>query len=410
MRFSWFVFFMLVSSLAFAIPTGNLVFIRDGGVYVGTPNAYPKLVQKSARSSFVSLSPDGRSLVFFNQTDSKVAPLQGYISRFPFDSSAPLTLPVSEFPLESLSFSPDSSSLFVTGLSTGWRLEIPEYKALLGAPNPKATPLKFAPLSSATNGSLVAFVVGSEVRVMNKNKERMIFTPLKPEVLLEQANVVSQNLPALKEMLGSVEPPTLNNWNSGAVGLRPDGNVLYFANNLGTGFDGNGNTRFVFFAVQLSTQRIRLLSKLGVFFGTLPSRILFSPDGAKFAFYNQRNLDPKTWTKSLIVAELNLEKAIEMLIGDPPPAPVVTVTGTQISSDEPLPTQPPPTQPLLSAPTGEGLLEHGMAFSPDSKFFAFSVAKFATNNPVFKIFIKDISSNRTLLKIPNAFAPSWGAK
>jgi hypothetical protein len=149
------------SSLVLAAPTGKLVFIRDGGVFVGDVTGYPKLVAKSNRAKFASISPDGRNLVFFNQTASKVAPLQGYITRAPFDSSAPLSLPVSEFPLEHLSFSPDSTGLFVTGASTGWRLEIPEFKALLGAPNPKSQALKFAPFSSAKDGSLMAFVAGS---------------------------------------------------------------------------------------------------------------------------------------------------------------------------------------------------------------------------------------------------------
>ncbi len=387
-----------ISSLALAAPSGTLAFIRDGGVFVGDVGGFPKLVSKSARAKFASLAPDGRSLVFFNQSDSKVAPLQGFIARAPFDSSAPLSLPVSEFPLEHLSYSPDSSSLFVTGLSTGWKLEIPEFKALLGAPNPKSQALKFAPLSSAMDGTLMAFVAGSDVRIMNKNKEKMIFTPLRPELLLEQVKTAASSNAAFQELLNPESAAIPGNWLSGAVGLRPDGNVLYFASNLGTGISSIGNSSFVFFAVQLSTQRIRLLAKLGVFHGSMPSRLNFAPDGSKFAFFTQFTLNPNEWLQSLTVCELNLEKPVEMLVKDSLPKPVVTSSGS-------------PTEPVvpISSPTGEQLLEAGMAWSPDSKFLAFSLAKFAPVNPVYKLFIKDVSYNKTLLKIPNAIQPSWGA-
>jgi hypothetical protein len=391
------------SSFALAAPTGKLAFIRDGGVFVGDVNGYPKLVSKSARAKFASLAPDGRSLVFFNQTDSKVAPLQGFIARAPFDSSAPLSLPVSEFPLEHLSFSPDSSSLFVTGSSTGWKLEIPEFKALLGAPNPKSQALKFAPFSSAKDGSLMAFVAGSDVRIMNKNKEKMIFTPTKPQVLLEQVKTAASSIAAFQELLNPQSAAVSSNWISGALGLRPDGNVLYFASNLGTGMSPDGNVTFAFFAVQLSTQRIRLLSKLGVFHGVMPTRLNFAPDGSKFAFFSKFSLNPNEWLQSLMVAELNLEKPIELLVKDQPLQPTVSPTTT-------VDTQPVVPQPEIpsSSPTGEQLLERGLAWSPDSKFLAFSVAKFAPANPAFKIFVKDVTINKTLLKIPNAILPSWG--
>ncbi len=389
--------FLFLSSLAFAAPGGQLVFIRDGGVYVGAPNGYQKLVQKSSRSSFTSIAPDGRSLVFFNQTDSKVAPLQGFISRFPFDSSAPLTLPVSEFPISNLAFSPDSSNLFVTGSQTAWRLEIPEFKALLGAPNPKANPLKFAPLSSAKDGSLIAFVAGSDVRIMNGIKERMIFTPAKPNVLLEQVKAAATTDLTFNDLLKPDLATISGNWISGGVGLRPDGNVLYFASNLGTGVSTDGNVRFCFFAVQLATMRVRLLSKLGVFLGSMPSRLSFAPDGAKFGFYARNQVSPNEWKLSLKVIDLNLEKTIEMLVKDTPLTPSKPeVSVTQVSV-------------FISAPSGEQLLERGLAWSPDSKFVAFSVAKFAEKNPVFKIFVKDIASNQSLLKISNAVQPSWGA-
>jgi hypothetical protein len=392
-----------LSSLAMAAPTGKLAFIRDGGVYVGDVSGLPKLVSKSNRSKFASISPDGRNLVFFNQTASKVAPLQGFIARSPFDSSAPLTLPVSEFPLEHLSFSPDSTGLFVTGFSTGWRLEIPEFKALLGAPNPKSQALKFAPFSSAKDGSLMAFVAGSDLRIMNKNKERMIFTPRNPDMLLEQVKTAASSNPAFQVLLLPETAATSSNWISGGVGLRPDGNVLYFASNLGTGISPDGNVNFVFFAVQLSTQRIRLLAKLGVFHGSMPKRLNVSPDGSKFAFFSTFTLNPNEWLQSLRVAELNLEKPIELLVNDPPPQPAVVPTNT-------LDTQPAPQPEIpISTPTGEQLLENGLAWSPDSKFLAFSVAKFAPFNPAFKIFIKDLTSNKTLLKVPNAIQPSWGA-
>lgn len=397
MRFYW-LLVCVISSVGLAAPSGNMAFIRDGGVFVGPVNGYQKLISKSSRSSFASLSPDGRNLVFFNQTDSKVAPLQGFIARFPFDSSAPLTLPVSEFPLENLSFSPDSSSLFVTGLSTGWRLEIPEFKALLGAPNPKANPLKFAPLSSATDGSLLAFLAGSDVRIMNKNKERMIFTSVKPQILLEQVKTAATTTPAFQDLLMPDKAAISSNWISGGVGLRPDGNVLYFASNFGTGADSNGNVRYAFFAIQLATGRMRLLTKLGVFFGSMPSQLSFSPDGAKFAFFSKITFTPNQWLQSLMVAELNFEKTIPMLMNDPLAKP--TVSPTLTSSSQP--------EPQISSPTGEQLLEQGLAWSPDSKFLAFSVAKFAPQNPLFKTFVKDVATNRTLFKLSNASKPSWG--
>jgi Tol biopolymer transport system component len=141
-----------------------------------------------------------------------------------------------------------------------------------------------------------------------------------------------------------------------------------------------------------------LLTKLGVFHGSMPSRLNFAPDGSKFAFFSPFTLNPNEWLQSLIVCELNLEKPIEMLVKDPVPKPSVTPTT-------------PETEPVapISSPTGEQLLESGMAWSPDSKFLAFSVAKFAAQSPVYKVFIKDLSDNKTLLKIPNANQPSWGA-
>ena len=129
----------------------------------------------------------------------------------------------------------------------------------------------------------------------------------------------------------------------------------------------------------------------------MPSRLSLSPDGSKFLFSSKKNLNANEWLQSVTVADLNLEKSFELL-REPPAAPKVSAT----VSAEPQP------EISVSTPTGEQLLEAGVAWSPDSKFVAISLAKFAAVNPVYKVFIKDITTNRTLLKIPNATQPSWG--
>ena len=46
MRFYW-LLVCLISGVGLAAPTGNLAFIRDGGVFVGPVNGYQKLISKS---------------------------------------------------------------------------------------------------------------------------------------------------------------------------------------------------------------------------------------------------------------------------------------------------------------------------------------------------------------------------
>lgn len=73
----------------------------------------------------------------------------------------------------------------------------------------------------------------------------------------------------------------MKNWQLSDPALSPDGSRLVFASNAGTGCGAQGNGMFALFAVDLRTNRLAVMSKVGENFGRPPHIFRVSPDGKR---------------------------------------------------------------------------------------------------------------------------------
>ncbi len=256
--------------------------------------------------------------------------------------------------------------------------------------------------SVSADGGTVAYLGASDVRVrsVSTGKEKILAASGRPGPLLA-ALKRARNPARLQDLtadIGAASHSSSSDWAFGTPALSPNGKTAFFACNLGTGLGASGNASFCFFAADIATGKLSVLSKPGAFFGRVPYDMQVSPDGARLLFTVSQHDSAFNNPSQVYVVTLQTQQKRELLYGGPQKRP---------GDDD------------------SNLLE-GACWSPDGKYVAVSVNFYSlaklmarvrkqpegtSDLPVPKTWtlnIYDVRTGQIARRIPDARQPSWG--
>ena len=224
-------------------------------------------------------------------------------------------------------------------------------------------------------------------------KTRTLFSPHRPDALFaalksaKRPDRVRALLPAPGDAALRAGP---NNWQTGTPTLAPDGKTVFFAANAGLGMGASGNTSFAFFAADVATGKLAVLSKLGALFGRVPwsaNECQVSPDGQRLLFVTSAHNMAVDNPRQVFVVDLLTQEKRELLAPAPHRANDTNLT-------------------------------EGACWSPDGRFVAVS-ALFYDVAAVLKkphweprpgdytLFVFDAGTGRVVRRVPGATRPTW---
>jgi len=243
-------------------------------------------------------------------------------------------------------------------------------------------------------GAYEAISTDTELRVRNTKTgaARTIFSTKKPQPMFDAIN--RAKFPKkLENLKGGIDPELWKgqySWQLSDGVFSPDYSRVFFASNAGTGMGAAGNATWAFFAYDLKTNRLDVLSKVGEQFGRPPSPFLISKDG-------------KHLLSSVSVHSSAIENPCYVLVVD-----LLTQQSREL---------------VLSLPEAKGKanLLNNVIFSPDSKYVAASVYFYATapliNSDKFEDFepkdgdfttyIFETQTGKLVRKIANSTVVNW---
>jgi hypothetical protein len=241
--------------------------------------------------------------------------------------------------------------------------------------------------SASLDGSLISYSDDRAVYISGANgKTRKVFSIGNPAALvraLAHANF-GKNAQGFEYDADMAKDPT--NWMVGDPALTSDGRTLYFCTNAGTGEGAQGNTDFCVVSVDVASGRLRVLDRLGLFFGRSPSTFALSPDNRRLLISSSVHDSAADNSFVVVTADLKTNRVVNLL-----------ATDRQSKSN--------------------ANVVKGACWSPDSRYVALSVfyynaqrddAEAIYDNSVATLEIKDAGTAKTIKTVPNVAYPSWG--
>ena len=248
---------------------GQLAYVRGDAAYVepaggGTVRQVPG----SKGVVTVSLSPRGDILVFFVATGKPLdaafgAPARGMVSRAPFRRAEPLPAPWGRAFLPDLFWSPDGSRAYLW--ATNGPAKQREYlRAIYDPATGKLQTNPFPVETASRDGRVTAWFDRDEVLLHTTERKAPVtlFSTSEPGPLREALRHVRHPV----EIGPLLDLPKIEGgnhaWELGPPALSPDGQRLFFPCNAGSPSGLGGSTTFGFFAVDVRTRKLVVLSRL----------------------------------------------------------------------------------------------------------------------------------------------------
>lgn len=300
---------------------GTLGYFRDGRYYLapasgGRERELPALKGAGA----ASLSPDGKSLLFFkvrenpkaNDYDDPVG--RAFASRAPFIQARPLPAPADRVTIPTLTWSPDSRLAFVTSSIWAMKHDAFTYRAAEGTLSPSRFPVQ----TSSRDGQVKAWANDAEVALLpaGARKPVILFSSAHPapmEAAIHRARPAGKFKSFVRD-LREAKADDLQLWSNSPAALSPDGKQLYFASNARTNLGASGGTTWCFFRVDLATRRLSVLPGPGTFEGMrIAEWCQVSPDGKKLLFLCVGHGSAVENTRFVYVVDLQTQQVRELL-------------------------------------------------------------------------------------------------
>lgn len=382
-----------LSSRAMAAPlSGRLAFLARGVAQVQTLGGTTRTLPQSRGAQVVSLGPNGTAIYYVEPRGGlDKAPvaqryLRGFLSRAPYRTARALPrLPREEgAAAPQISWTGDGKIALLAGY---------ESSTLLTISSLATRTIKAYSAGISRDGSVLSYATETEVRVrfLKTGREKTLFSIRRPQPLFEALKRAKspKNVAEIAKIITPEYYKESRNWAFGAPTPDTNGRTIFFACNAGTTSGASGNTQFVLFAADTLTGKISVLSKLGTFFGRVPSEMLVSPDNRRLLLSVSAHSSAVQNPSSLMSIDLHTQQARTLL---------------------------EPTQGKL-----DSNFIGGMAWSPDSRTVAVSalfydsekaMQQLASDNEVlsrdeqYTLLLRDAATGR-ILKTLHGTSPSW---
>jgi len=266
-----------VSATLLAAPIGHIAGVRKGtGVVHSLQTGTDIPLPHARRPDTVMLSPDSTWALYFASTrpspssDGDDGPYAGYASRSPFTSAIKMPSPLASTAPVSATWLPGPAAAL-----EGYNIHV------LYSPARNTSTSGMSPVDAASSdGSVTAYTTDTAilVRTRSHTAPKIIFNILHPLPLvaaLKRAHF-SRNENGFE--YDDAMAKDRQNWMFTNPILSSDGKTLYFCTNGGSGEGAQGNTSFFVVRADVASGTLRVLDKLGLFFGRSPSTFELSPD------------------------------------------------------------------------------------------------------------------------------------
>ena len=363
-----------------AVGPGRIAYVASKAAYVVTlPDGGPVKLPNSAGATYTAVARDG-GVVYGSENSAPV-----WLSRPPYRVAQRLKLPPAATQVGAAHFAGNNLVWFEF-----------TYTSATDRPEPASIDLRTtayvrAPYRTnavSANGKLKAYNPTGDnyndlfLETGTPQPPRPLFQLTQRERLLDA--IRAQHSAAadaiLKEMGG--ESPDPQEWLTGSPAVSADGEAVYWSTNLGNGYGAAGNTNWTLLKTDVATGRTIALARYGSQFGRMPE-LAVSPDGRKLLATTSVHNSAAENPVGNDVIDLVSQKAVH-LIGE-------------------------------NTPDGWVNIQDGQCWSADSSFVAFAGSyydpvKIASEDelPPYAIFLKDVSSNKTVRRIEKASRPACG--
>ncbi len=267
---------------ALAAPTGKIGFIGAKGAQVlNLRTGVVRSLPQGARATLLTVSPTGTAVYFVPVLGAKAKDAQSDVPTTAVQSTPPYSW------VKPLPTFGSQIPYWRYWNSQGTRLYVSTDKAW-GVFTPRTgryAPIKIREQSFDARDRKMAYATANQiiVRDVASGRNRVLFDIRKPAPMFAALHAAKYPKNVKDVVLPPSDPMTKDpqNWLMSDPALTPDGSRLYFACNAGTDSGAAGNTSFVLFSVDLRTNKISALSKLGTLFGRMPSIFQVSPNGQR---------------------------------------------------------------------------------------------------------------------------------
>ena len=279
---------LLLSLPALAAPTGKIGFVGAKGAQIlNLQSGVIRSLPRGAEAASLTLSPNGTAIYFVpfpagNLSVTGSGPRVSAFQSSPPYSSATLIASLRAHVSNVFAWNTAGTQLYLSG---------EKFSGVYSPSTRKLTPIPLKPegfmgagvVSAA--GRKLAYTTQNRVVVRDtrSGKESVLFDIRRPNPMFA-ALKNAKNPKNLKDLVSMSSDPMVKeegNWQLSDPALSPDGSRLYFASNAGTGYGAAGNGAFALFAVDLKTNKLAVMSKVGENFGRPPHIFRVSPDGKR---------------------------------------------------------------------------------------------------------------------------------
>ncbi|BCM90788.1 hypothetical protein IAD21_02650 [Abditibacteriota bacterium] len=267
---------------ALAAPSGKLGFVSAKGAQIlNLQTGKVRSLPQSANATALSISPWGTAIYFVPavgtkpRDDGSGTPANGRQSLPPY-SSAKLQPSLQNLMPFAMNWNSNGTTLYISTDTVNGA-----FTPAMG----RFTTLKTLPASFDARGRKMAYSTENQiiVRDVASRRDHVMFDIRKPEPMFAalRAAKYPKNVKDLLPDETGFLAKDVHNWQLSDPALAPDGSRLYFTSNVGTGYGAAGNGEFALFAVDLKTNKLAVLSKVGELFGRPPHIFRVSPNGKR---------------------------------------------------------------------------------------------------------------------------------